>query len=129
MGKRLLIVEDDAFLCDGLLELLGRENYEACCVSTASKAGEKIETNVFADPAPARGRHMDELERIDPDVLGSVLQIKPMRDWRRLSHVIDHVPDDDRNGTVGLKSTVAQRSALPGGSSNDRFGPVPGTVS
>jgi Response regulators consisting of a CheY-like receiver domain and a winged-helix DNA-binding domain len=47
MGKKLLIVEDDAFLCDGLLELLGRESYEACCVPTACEATEKLNNNAF----------------------------------------------------------------------------------
>ena len=47
MTNKLLIVEDDVFLCDGLLELLGREGYEACCVPTANEATEKVKTNVF----------------------------------------------------------------------------------
>jgi DNA-binding response OmpR family regulator len=47
MGKRLLVVEDDAFLCDGLLELLEREGYEACCVPTAGDAADKLKGNTF----------------------------------------------------------------------------------
>jgi DNA-binding response OmpR family regulator len=47
MEKRLLVVEDDAFLCDGLLELLEREKYQTCCVPTAVEASEKIKNNVF----------------------------------------------------------------------------------
>ncbi|MDD5017808.1 MAG: response regulator transcription factor, partial [Eubacteriales bacterium] len=47
MGSKLLIVEDDTFLCDGLLELLGREKYETCFVPTAGEATEKLKNNTF----------------------------------------------------------------------------------
>ena len=47
MGSKLLIVEDDAFLCDGLLELLGREGYETQSVPTAGEATEKLKNNTF----------------------------------------------------------------------------------
>lgn len=47
MGKRLLVVEDDSFLCDGLLELLGREDYEVCCVPNAGEAQDKLKDNTF----------------------------------------------------------------------------------
>jgi signal transduction histidine kinase len=47
MGSRLLIVEDDSFLCDGLLELLRRESYEGYCALTAGEAAEKLKNNAF----------------------------------------------------------------------------------
>ena len=64
-----------------------------------------------------------------PGAGGPVLQSNPIRDWRCRSQAIDHVPVEERSGVAGLKSTVAQSSELSGGSSNDRLGPVPGTVS
>ena len=47
MVCKLLVIEDDAFLCDGLLELLTREGYEACCVSTAAEASKMLKNTVF----------------------------------------------------------------------------------
>ncbi len=47
MGSKLLIVEDDAFLCDGLRELLEREHYEACFAPTAGNAIDKLKKDSF----------------------------------------------------------------------------------
>lgn len=47
MGNKLLIIEDDAFLRDGLLELLERENYKPYCVSNAREAMEELRNKTF----------------------------------------------------------------------------------
>ena len=47
MGNKLLIIEDDVFLRDGLLELLERENYTACCVPNAREAMEEVKSKTF----------------------------------------------------------------------------------
>ena len=65
----------------------------------------------------------------DDDRAGSVFQITLTRDWRRSLRVIDHLPVDERSGVAGLESTVAQRSELSAGSSNDKNEPLSGTVS
>ncbi len=47
MGNKLLIVEDDIFLRDALLELLKRESYEPRCASSAAEATEELRRQTF----------------------------------------------------------------------------------
>ena len=47
MEHRLLIVEDDTFLRDGLRELLDREGYGVSCAADASQAAEEMRKEAF----------------------------------------------------------------------------------
>ena len=53
---------------------------------------------------------------------GAVFQSSPIRDGCSRSHAIDHAPDDERNATAVLKSTVAQSKELSGGNSTRQDG-------
>lgn len=47
MSNKILVVEDDAFLRDGLFEILQKEGYTAQCVNCKKDAREALRTNKF----------------------------------------------------------------------------------
>lgn len=47
MAVKILVVEDDAFLRDGLCEMLGKEGYKAVAAGTAEQAKAELTQNTF----------------------------------------------------------------------------------